>query len=93
MTLLWILIPSGFPQVHHRQGVGFIHKFVERFAVPQADPGIDSRENSFGASYEADMLQNNRLKNDYLISVTFLTSYVVEFHRKCQDKNFTNPDR
>ena len=52
------------------------HQFTRRF---------------FGASYESDVLQNNRQKNDHVISIILLALYAVNLCRKILDKKTSQP--
>ena len=77
MTLLHILIPTVSPQVPRSRGIRVTYNLVECSAVPRVKLRIYLRTNIFGASYEADTLQNNRLKNDHLLIVPLLTLHAV----------------
>ena len=88
--LLLVLSPAGYTQLHRSHSLGVIYKFDKRYAVPQVKLGIDSRANIFGASYEADALQNNRLKKDLSISVSFMTLYAVKLQSECRDESSPN---
>ena len=91
MMLIRILSPMGSPWVRRSRGIGVIYNIGERFSVPQVESGIYSRTNIFGASYKADVLQNNRPKNDWLLSVPFTTSYAIKICSNCWDKPFPDP--
>ena len=93
MTLLRFLSSVGYPQVPRSHSVGVFYKFVRCSTVPQVKSIIDSRANFFGASYEADVLQNNCLKKNLSLRVTFPTSYAAKLHSECRDEIFLNPDR
>ena len=80
MALLRILIPDVTPQVPCRRGIWVTSNSVKLYFVPRFRLGIDLCMNIFGASYEADALQNNRL-NNHLLGVTLTTSYAIELCR------------
>ena len=82
MTFFCILSFAGSPKLTRSRGVGVVYKFVKCSYVPQVESSIDLRSNILGASYEADALQNNFLKNNCLLSVPFTTSYAVELLSK-----------
>ena len=89
MTFLCILILSVFTQVPLSHGIWVVCKFVEWSTIPWVESGIDSHVNILGASYKADVLQNNLLKNDQPLVVPFTTSYAIELQCKCWYKTFT----
>ena len=93
MTLLCILIPEGSSQVTRSCGLGVTYKFFERSTVSLFDSVIDSHANIFGSSYEVDVLQNNRMKNNHQLGAPFPSSYAVNLRSKCQDESFTYPAR
>ena len=88
-----ILIPAGFPQITCSRGIGSIYKFFNRSAVPQVELSIDLRANIFGASYEADALQNKYAKNDRPLRIPFSISYAIDLRREVSEKMFPDPSR
>ena len=84
--------PAGSTQVPHIRGIRVIYRFFKRSAVSQSKLSIKWCANIFRASYESDALQNNSLKNDRPLCVTFPISYAVDLSREVQDKTFLNPD-
>ena len=78
MTLLYILSPTIPPQVPISRGIGVVNKFVKRSTTSRDESVINLRANIFGASNESDALQDNRMKNDHLLDVPFLSLYAIK---------------
>ena len=55
--------------------------------------GINLHVNIFGTSNKLDSLQDNRLKNDHPLRISFPSSYAVKILCKGWDKQFTNKSR
>ena len=82
MKLIRVLIPTVSPKVPYIRGIGVIYKFIKQSTVPQVELIIDFQANILGASYEADTLQNNRMKNNRPPHVPFMVFYAVDLFRE-----------
>ena len=60
-------------QIYYIPNVGVTYKFIRCFAVPRVESSINLRANSFGASYEMELVQDNRLKTYHTIGVLLPT--------------------
>ena len=77
------------PQVPPSHSVGVVRNFVKRSTIPRGKSGINSRANIFGASYESDALQDNRLEKYHPIGIPFPRLYAFELLCKGCDELFT----
>ena len=80
MTLILALGPTRPAQVPHSCGVGVIYEFVKGTTILGVDLKLNLHGNVFGTRDELDVLQDNRLKNNHLIRVPFLSLYTVDLH-------------
>ena len=80
--LLITLIPASPPQEYCSCSVGVTYEFIKRSAFPRVKSSINLRADIFCASYESDVLQNKRLKNDHTLGAPLPTSYAVELRHK-----------
>ena len=77
MTLLRILIAVIHPQLSRSHGEGVTYKLVNFYTIPRGELGINLRADIFSSSKELDALQDNRLKNDRLIGIIFLSLFII----------------
>ena len=60
--LIGTFITASLPQVSRSHVIGFTYELTKRSTVTRVELRINSCANIFGASYESDVLHNNRLK-------------------------------
>ena len=80
MTLLLALGTARLSQVPHIRGVSGIYEFVKCTTIPGVESKLNSRANIFGARYESDILQDNRLKTYHLLDIPLPSLYAVKIH-------------
>ena len=93
MVLLCILGPARFPLVPHICGVGGVYNFVKHSMIPGDELIPNSPANTVSARGKLYALQDNWLKTNHLLGVTFPGSYAIEIRWEGWEEIFPDSAR